>query len=166
MNAFEKLRLLSLITKMIFNKKENTKQINFSSSQKNSIAVQILSFFRNAIMLFTPGIFIVMLFISSNTFGLQSYSVVLMWGSEGSKIAEFNYPHSIVVDPTGHVYVTDENNNRVQEFDSNGTFIRKWGSNGSSEGQFLKPEGIDLDSSGNVYVADTGNSRIQKFNTY
>ncbi len=54
-------------------------------------------------------------------------------------------------------------NNRVQKFDSNGSFITKWGSEGSKDGQFDGPKGIAVDSHGNVYVTDEGNTRIELF---
>ena len=59
---------------------------------------------------------------------------------------------------------TEENDN-IQKFDSNGTFITKWGSEGTGDGQFDSPHGIALDSSGNVYVVDYYNNRIQKFDS-
>ena len=63
------------------------------------------------------------------------------------------------------MYVVDTLNNRIQKFNSNGTFITKWGSKGTADGQFNFPDGIAVDSSGNVYVADDGNNRIQKFDS-
>jgi sugar lactone lactonase YvrE len=63
------------------------------------------------------------------------------------------------------VYVVDTNNNRIQKFNSNGTFITKWGSRGTSDGQFSHAQGIAIDSNDNVYVVDTNNNRIQKFNS-
>jgi DNA-binding beta-propeller fold protein YncE len=64
------------------------------------------------------------------------------------------------------VYVADTSNNRIQKFDSNGTFITKWGNTGSEDGQFVSPLGVAVDSSGNnVYVADTSNNRIQVFSS-
>ena len=71
------------------------------------------------------------------------------------------------VDPSsGNVYVSDRSNNRIQKFDSSGTFITKWGSYGTGDGQFRYPSGVAEDSSGNVYVADEGNHRIQKIGSY
>jgi sugar lactone lactonase YvrE len=67
------------------------------------------------------------------------------------------------VESEDNVYVTDVNNNRIQKFTANGTFITSWGTEGEGEGQFSGPEGIDIDSQGGVYVADTGNFRIQVF---
>jgi tripartite motif-containing protein 71 len=61
------------------------------------------------------------------------------------------------------VYVADNSNNRIQKFNSNGTFITKWGINGTADGQISSPDGVTVDSSGNVYVADTGNNRIEVF---
>ena len=82
----------------------------------------------------------------------------------GSGDGQFDGPLGIAVDGSGNVYVTDNNNNRVQVFSASGTFLRKWGSEGGGDGQFDGPWGIAVDGSGNVYVADSGNRRIQKFN--
>jgi DNA-binding beta-propeller fold protein YncE len=41
-----------------------------------------------------------------------------MWGRKGSAVGEFGNPHGIIVDRnTGHVYVADTSNNRVQVFE-------------------------------------------------
>src|SRR6185295_9898658 len=81
--------------------------------------------------------------------------------SDGS----FRVPRGIATDSSGNVYVADSGNNRIQKFDSSGSFLAKWGSFGSGDGQFNGPQGIATDSSGNVYVADSANSRIQKFDS-
>ena len=81
------------------------------------------------------------------------------------------------------MYVTDQGNNRVDEFNSSGSFIEtfgwgvtdgkaefetctsycKAGLAGSGEGQFYVEAGLAVDSSGNVWVADYGNNRVQEF---
>jgi tripartite motif-containing protein 71 len=62
------------------------------------------------------------------------------------------------------VFVTDSGNNRIQKFNSNGTFLTTWGTQGSADGQLSKPDGISIDDgSQDVYVSDGGNSRIQVF---
>jgi tripartite motif-containing protein 71 len=56
--------------------------------------------------------------------------------------------------------VADPNNNRIQKFDTNGTFPKAWGSYGSGNGQFKNPYHVAVDGLGEVYVADSGNNRI------
>jgi len=72
----------------------------------------------------------------------------------------------VAADYSGNVYVTEEQNNRVQKFDPSGNFLLAWGSPGSGNGQFNTPLGVAVDYPGNVYVADAFNHRVQKFDGY
>jgi tripartite motif-containing protein 71 len=73
-------------------------------------------------------------------------------------------PAGIAVNPTsGNVYVADTGNDRIEEFSSSGTFIRKWGVTGTADGNLKAPKGLWIDGSDNVWVADSGNNRVQKF---
>ena len=91
------------------------------------------------------------------------------WGSLGTGNGEFNGPmgiHEIVLagDLDGNaVYVVDSGNNRIQEFDSTGTYLRQWGTYGSGNGQFRHPSGLAVGAGGKIYVADRDNNRIQVF---
>jgi DNA-binding beta-propeller fold protein YncE len=81
-------------------------------------------------------------------------------------VGQFMGPAGLAVDSEDNIYVTDRDNDRVQIFTSNGTFITTIGSQGSGNGQFNRVEGVGVDQysdTGLVYVADTGNSRIQVF---
>ena len=60
-------------------------------------------------------------------------------------------------------YVTDQFNNRVVKFSSNGTFLTQWSGLGIGNGQFSGPFGIAVDNGNNVYVADLNNNRIEEF---
>ncbi len=51
---------------------------------------------------------------------------IFEWGKKGTKPGEFNTPHGIDLDLQGNVYVADRDNNRIQKFDSNGTFLKEW----------------------------------------
>ncbi len=59
-------------------------------------------------------------------------------------------------------YVAEENNNRIQKFNSAGGFLLQF--NGGKR-QFYRPIGVEVDGNGSVYVADAANHRIQKFNS-
>jgi len=87
-----------------------------------------------------------------------------MWGSQGIGDGRFGEPEGIAVDAQGNIYVTDNGNNRVEKFDSDGKFLGKWGNWGSDDGQFEYVFRIAIDSQGNIYVTDDGdNDSIQKF---
>jgi streptogramin lyase len=96
---------------------------------------------------------------------------LLQWGKAAapplsSKDGEFNHPYGIGIDNQNHVYVTDDQDNRIQKFDSEGHFLTKWGTLGAQAGQFSVPADVAVEQSGNVYVADYNNNRIQVFGIY
>jgi len=109
------------------------------------------------------------------------------WGKPGTADGQFDRPADVTVSD-GIVYVVDANNNRIQVFTKEGTFIKKFGSecliktglepskgckkpatNGPLElgelgdGQFKYPAGITVRSN-TIFVADNFNDRIQAFN--
>jgi streptogramin lyase len=63
------------------------------------------------------------------------------------------------------VWVGDQGNHRVQEFNQAGEYVTQFGSFGSGEGQFsfAYPMGIASDSSGALWVTDVSNHRLQKW---
>jgi hypothetical protein len=63
------------------------------------------------------------------------------------------------------VYVADTGNNRIQKFNSSGTYLTQWGTAGTGNGQFSLPDGVSADLTGNVFVIDSGNNRIQSFSS-
>ena len=108
--------------------------------------------------------------------------------------AEFNSLRSLAVDfETGRLYVADRDNNRIDVFEEDGSFLFAFGYGvdtgapvfetcteastcqtgiaGLGAGQFKHPDGIAVDNGPgsatphSVYVVDSGNSRVEKFNT-
>ena len=70
------------------------------------------------------------------------------------------------VDGSGNhvIFVSEDIQNRVQEFTPAGALIRTFGTGlGSGLGQLNAPRDAATDSAGNVYVADYNNNRIAKF---
>jgi tripartite motif-containing protein 71 len=88
----------------------------------------------------------------------------------GGGDATFNWPMDVVFDASGHMYVADTNNNRIQAFTVTPTGITSlWitGSLGTGVGNFNKPWGVAFDGTGatpRVLVADMRNSRIVALN--
>jgi RHS repeat-associated protein len=109
------------------------------------------------------------------------------FGSTGTGGGQLTGPTSVAIDASGDAWVNDREDNRIEEFNSSGTFIQamgfgvgskgenkyeicttscKEGISGSGSGQFDKPGGISVNqSTGNVYVTDSGNSRIEEFSS-
>jgi DNA-binding beta-propeller fold protein YncE len=85
--------------------------------------------------------------------------------SEGSGKGGVVYPRGMAVDPQGNVWVVDSGNDRVQEFDSKGEFVRQFGSPGTGNGQFDTPVDVALTPGGDLWVTDAYNERVQKFNS-
>lgn len=84
-------------------------------------------------------------------------------GTAGSADGQFSGPFGIAADSSGNVYVSDSGNDRIQKFDSSGSFATKWGSSGAGAGQFNDVESVATGPSDNVYAIDFTNSNVQVF---
>lgn len=51
--------------------------------------------------------------------------LITSWGGKGSGPGQFQVAHGIAIDASGLLWVADRENQRVQVFDANGTFIRE-----------------------------------------
>ena len=78
------------------------------------------------------------------------------FGVTGKAPGQFKTPFDILISETGIVYVADSNNNRIQAFDQNGTFLFEWS---LGEGW---ARSISEDSAGIIYVTLT--DEICKYN--
>ena len=85
----------------------------------------------------------------------------------GNATAPFNFAYDAGVDSLGRLYVADNNNHRVQEFDaSTFAYRRRWGLLGTEIGRFGYPRslaGVKGDPAGGVYVGNTSNNRVDAF---
>ena len=69
------------------------------------------------------------------------------WGGPGTGPGTFTTPHAVAVDRAGRVLGGDRENNRLQVFDRDGTFLDEWG-------DFYHPMQIWIDDRGYVFVTD------------
>ena len=82
---------------------------------------------------------------------------------EGTGPERFNGPWGVAVNKRGEIAVSDQNNNRVQVFNTEGRLLFSFGKEGSGDGQFNLPRGVTYDRDDNLLVVDRGNHRIQQF---
>jgi tripartite motif-containing protein 2/3 len=85
-------------------------------------------------------------------------------GEEGGGSGEFKSPQGItVLGSSGEVAVADQENHRVQIFDSEGKYKRQFGTVGEeADGQLCCPSNLASDAHGNLLVLDH-TSRLQVF---
>ena len=85
-------------------------------------------------------------------------------GKRGCGQNQFNFPTGIAVHPaTGHVFVSDTHNNRIQVFSNDLTFLHTITLRGDKS--FNYPWDVSLDNEGYLYVAEWNNHCITKLTT-
>ena len=108
--------------------------------------------------------------VSGSPFGIQvkdrEYKPVLSFGQHGSSAGTLGSPWGVAVNNRDEIAVSEDENDRVQVFRSDGTFLRCFGGFGHEKGEFHYPRGIAYDQNGNIFVSDSGNSRVQIFDEH
>jgi sugar lactone lactonase YvrE len=78
---------------------------------------------------------------------------VLAWGTKGDKLGEFHSPIGIAISAKGEIFVTDNNNGRVQRFDTagkhTGGFDLPWD---NPKRKSTQAGGIAVDKDGLIYL--------------
>ena len=90
-------------------------------------------------------------------------NVLGMFGQRGSGPGDFVYPVAVIQAPDDFVYICEYGqNDRVQKFHPDGTFVLQFGGAGTEPGQFQRPSGI-VWYDHELFVVDAFNNRIQVF---
>ncbi len=95
---------------------------------------------------------------------LQTCTSTCRSGIGGSNPGQFSWLAGITIDSSGNLWIVDNGNNRIEEFNEKQEFVQEFGSTGSSAGQFNAPMNIAF-SGGGIYITDQENARIQEFTT-
>ena len=88
------------------------------------------------------------------------------FGTQGSALDQFNWPHAIVIRVSDRIaFIADTNNHRIVSYDvATRTPVAAFGTRGSGNNQFGHPSAVALSPvSGNLFVADTDNDRIVEY---
>src|SRR5215831_1283535 len=129
---------------------------------------------------FTPrsgvflGLFLVFISFLLTTYSSLSYGAagegsvlsIMMTGQvfSGTSNGQFKNLGGIGADASGHIYVVDLTDGKIEKLDGNGTLVTLWGSLGAGQGQMNNTHSIAVyPCSNNLYIADTDNNRIQMF---
>jgi tripartite motif-containing protein 71 len=108
---------------------------------------------------------------------------LMSFGSSGSGAGQLNQATDVAVDSSGITYVADKYNDRISEFNANGSFLRAFGwgvldgtaapqvctstcqagISGAGAGQLNKPTAVAVDSTEMLYIGDKYNHRVSEF---
>jgi trimeric autotransporter adhesin len=113
-------------------------------------------------VLLAVGIYAV---LTTSSLSAQEVKLLSKTSSLDNLASAFAYPHAVVLDRAGNIYVADTGNSRIVKLDQSGRTTTTFGTKGKANGQFVMPTDIDIDLNGNIYVADTQNNRIQKLSS-
>jgi DNA-binding beta-propeller fold protein YncE len=100
--------------------------------------------------------------VSNGKEELETCETACKAGLAGPGNGEFDSPGGLAFDPAGDLWVTDTENNRVEEISPTDTYMSQFGSKGSGNGELSEPTGIAMDE-GELYVVDYGNDRVEEF---
>lgn len=96
-------------------------------------------------------------FVGNYSFGLSNSN------KAQSQFGAFQIAASAVIDPSGNIFVVDQEANELLKFSSTGALLHRIGGYGWTQNTFDHPSDVSCPNGIDVYVADYGNHRIQRF---
>ncbi|MCX7832114.1 MAG: NHL repeat-containing protein [Actinobacteria bacterium] len=108
---------------------------------------------------------------------LATFGPIVIFDKDGNKISsfgrrgllpgEFDYPHGLVMDSKGYLYVSDTNNTRIQVLDKKLNVVGVKGQPPSSlletQREFGLPAGMTIDEKDRLYVVDSFDFSIKVY---
>lgn len=124
--------------------------------------VYVTDYYNDRVEEFDPSGNFIAAFGWGVTDGVSSFEVCTSScraGIAGNGSGQFNAPIGVVINSSHDVYVSEQNNNRIQEFGPGPSFTP---TAVSAPGLLSQPYGLALDGSGNLLVADANHNEIQR----
>ena len=87
----------------------------------------------------------------------SAFNLVKWIGGKGTEPREFEDPSGVAI-AGNELYVCDRQNNRIQVFDLDLSYLRHFG---DTAGGLHHPWDVAVDTAGNLYIADHDNARVQ-----
>jgi sugar lactone lactonase YvrE len=85
-------------------------------------------------------------------------TVVARWGERGPAAGQFQRIRSLFIDKRDRLFVADACNHRIQEFDTEGRFLKEFGKD-----VLQYPYDVVVNDRGDIFVCEWGASRIRRF---
>ncbi|MCL0105623.1 hypothetical protein M1N90_02555, partial [Dehalococcoidia bacterium] len=96
--------------------------------------------------------------------GTLSGTCLLELGEEGSANGQFSFPRDVVTDSNGNIYVAQENNPRVQKFNSSGTYLAQFANADQVKGLAIDDNDI-IYATAQRFQNENNNQRILLYDT-
>lgn len=97
----------------------------------------------------------------------SKFEKLLQFGLRGVNPGQFSHPRGITIHPdTGHIYISDMKNNRIQVFRQDSPIPKyqaQFGGPGKSPSLFNLPAGLCFDQQNRLLICDDHNCRVQVF---
>jgi peptidylamidoglycolate lyase len=82
--------------------------------------------------------------------------LMMIGGTKGSGIGQFNLPHHVLIDSKGELVIQDRVNKRIQFWTQDGKFIKQW-----DDIEFGRPSGFAILPDDTIYVTDSDGQSIK-----
>lgn len=104
-----------------------------------------------------------MMLFGGNAWAEAPPALLHTWGSEGTRLGQFQLPTGVAFDSEGQIVVTDSHNGRIQLFMTNGEPVELLRVVKAPEVQMHHPQSVGTDAAGRIYVADCQGNCIWVF---
>lgn len=82
--------------------------------------------------------------------------LMMIGGTKGSEIGQFNVPHHVLIDSKDELVIQDRVNKRIQFWTQDGKFIKQW-----TDIEFGRPSGFAILPDDTIYVTDSDGQSIK-----